>query len=42
MLPRPYDIKFTDMFHGVDERVPREGYVWGQRVLYDIVTEFLG
>lgn len=42
MLPRPYDLKFTEMFHGVDERVPREGYVWGQRVLYDIVTEFLG
>jgi acetylornithine deacetylase/succinyl-diaminopimelate desuccinylase-like protein len=41
-LPRPYDINFSEMFHGVDERVPREGYVWGQRVLYDIVSEFLG
>lgn len=40
-LPRSYGIKFAEMFHGVDERVPREGYVWGQRVLFDIVSEFL-
>ncbi len=40
-LPRTYGLKFAEMFHGVDERVPREGYVWGQRVLYDIVSEFL-
>lgn len=40
-LPREYGINFAQMFHGVDERVPREGYEWGQRVLYDIVAEFL-
>jgi len=41
MLPSDSGIVFSEMFHGVDERVPREGYAWGQRVLYDIVREFL-
>lgn len=40
-LPRSYGIKFAEMFHGVDERVPREGYEWGQRVLFEIVSEFV-
>lgn len=26
--------------HGHNERVPRAGYLWGMRVLYDIVTAF--
>jgi acetylornithine deacetylase/succinyl-diaminopimelate desuccinylase-like protein len=28
------------LVHGHDERIPIEGYLWGTRVLYDIVTEF--
>ncbi len=41
MLPPDSGIVFSDMFHGVDERVPEIGYRWGQRVLFDIVREFL-
>lgn len=41
MLPADSGIEFSQMFHGIDERVPREGYEWGQRVLYDVVREFL-
>ncbi|QDG51197.1 M20/M25/M40 family metallo-hydrolase [Persicimonas caeni] len=35
------DLVFSDLFHGVDERVPVDGFVWGQRVLYDVVSRFL-
>lgn len=28
------------LVHGHDERIPVEGYLWGTRVLYDIVTQF--
>ena len=42
MLPADSGIVFSDMFHGIDERVPRAGYEWGQRVLYDVVKDFLG
>jgi acetylornithine deacetylase/succinyl-diaminopimelate desuccinylase-like protein len=28
------------LVHGHDERIPIDGYVWGLRALYDIVTEF--
>jgi acetylornithine deacetylase/succinyl-diaminopimelate desuccinylase-like protein len=31
---------FTRMYHGHDERIPREGFVWGQRVLYELVRDF--
>ena len=40
-LPRDSGLNFSEMFHGVDERVPRDGYIWGQQVLYDIVRDFL-
>ena len=31
---------FSKLYHGDDERVPREGYLWGQRVLFDVVEQF--
>lgn len=34
------ELEFTRMYHGHDERIPREGYLWGQRVLYELVEEF--
>ncbi|MFW5968235.1 MAG: M20/M25/M40 family metallo-hydrolase [Persicimonas sp.] len=35
------DLVFSELFHGVDERVPVDGYIWGQRVLFDVVARFL-
>ncbi len=34
------DLSFTRMYHGHDERIPRDGFVWGLRVLYDLVSDF--
>ena len=36
-LQLPADLDFTGMFHGVDERVPVESLVFGQRVLADLL-----
>ena len=32
-------MRFADMFHGDDERIPLAGLHWGVEVLYDVVTE---
>ncbi len=37
-LPRELD--FAKMFHGHDERIPVDGFVWGTEVLRDLVAEF--
>ncbi len=37
----PPGLNFTAMYHGHDERIPRDGYEWGQRVLHDLVTRFV-
>lgn len=34
------DIRFADMFHGHNERIPIAGLHWGTEVLYDVVTSF--
>lgn len=34
------DIEFTSMYHGHDERIPRDGFAWGFRVLYELVRDF--
>lgn len=31
---------FTKMYHGHDERIPRAGFLWGLRVLHEVVAEF--
>lgn len=36
-LRLPADLDFTGMFHGVDERVPVDSLVFGQRVLTDLL-----
>ncbi|MDZ8172674.1 M20/M25/M40 family metallo-hydrolase [Microbacterium xanthum] len=36
-LRLPADLDFTGMFHGVDERVPVDSLVFGQRVLGDLL-----
>jgi len=32
--------RFTDLFHGHDERIPVDGLKWGVRVLHDFVVRF--
>ncbi|GAA5027773.1 M20/M25/M40 family metallo-hydrolase [Microbacterium fluvii] len=39
-LRLPAGIDFTGMFHGVDERVPVESLVFGQRVLADLIRTY--
>ena len=33
-------IRFAEMFHGHNERVPVKGLHWGAEILYDVVREF--
>ena len=39
-LRLPAGIDFTGMFHGVDERVPLDALVFGQRVLADLLRSY--
>lgn len=39
-LRLPADLDFTGMFHGVDERVPIDALVFGQRVLTDLIRSY--
>ena len=39
-LRLPADLDFTGMFHGVDERVPVDSLVFGQRVLADLLRSY--
>lgn len=39
-LRLPADLDFTGMFHGVDERVPIDALVFGQRVLSDLLRSY--
>lgn len=32
-------LRFADLFHGNDERIPLSGLHWGVELLYDVVTE---
>ncbi len=34
------ELNFTRMYHGHNERIPIDGYLWGQRVLYELVEDF--
>lgn len=36
------ELNFTRMYHGHNERIPRAGFAWGQRVLFETVTDFCG
>jgi acetylornithine deacetylase/succinyl-diaminopimelate desuccinylase-like protein len=36
----PRGMRFAEMFHGNDERIPVEGLGWGTNVLYDVVRRF--
>jgi acetylornithine deacetylase/succinyl-diaminopimelate desuccinylase-like protein len=34
------ELNFTRLYHGHDERIPREGFCWGVRVLFELVRDF--
>jgi acetylornithine deacetylase/succinyl-diaminopimelate desuccinylase-like protein len=36
----PPGMSYTAMYHGHDERIPIDGFAWGLRVLYDLVSDF--
>lgn len=36
----PKGMRFADMFHGHDERIPVDGLRWGTETLFDVVTRF--
>ena len=36
----PKGMRFADMFHGHNERIPIAGLHWGTDLLYSVVTEF--
>ena len=35
------ELDFTAMYHGHDERIPKDGFAWGLRVLHDLVHDFV-
>lgn len=35
------ELNFTRMYHGHNERIPIDGFAWGLRVLYDVVSDFV-
>ncbi|MTE23643.1 M20/M25/M40 family metallo-hydrolase [Microbacterium sp. ZXX196] len=39
-LKLPRELDFTGMFHGVDERVPLDALVFGQRVIADLIRTY--
>ena len=41
-LRLPPDIKFSKLFHGVNERIPVEGFKWGLKVLVDVTAKLCG
>jgi acetylornithine deacetylase/succinyl-diaminopimelate desuccinylase-like protein len=36
----PEGIKFTELFHGHNERIPVYGFLWGLKLLFETVREF--
>ncbi|MDI1432351.1 M20/M25/M40 family metallo-hydrolase [Polyangium sorediatum] len=36
----PKGLRFADLFHGHDERIPVDGLKWGTEVLFDVVRRF--
>jgi len=38
----PREVRFADLYHGTDERIPVEGLAWGTSVLAEVVTRFCG
>ena len=41
-LETRHDLSFSKLFHGVDERIPVDGFLWGLRVLAEVVATVVG
>lgn len=41
IFARELGVKFTELFHGVDERISVDGFDWGNDVFYDVVQRFV-
>lgn len=39
-IEKDANIRFADMFHGIDERIPIAGLAWGADLLYEVVRSF--
>lgn len=39
--PKEDNIKFSELFHGHNERIHVEGYLWGVQVLWEVVSRFV-
>ena len=37
----PPEVRFAQMFHGHDERIPVDGFQWGVKVLFDLVADLV-
>lgn len=37
----PIGVSFNQLYHGVDERIPLDGFLWGYETLYQVVKRFL-
>jgi len=38
----PPELRFADLFHGHNERIPIDGLAWGTKVLAEVVLRFTG
>lgn len=38
----PPTLRFADMFHGHDERIPVEGLAWGTQTLMEVIRRCIG
>jgi acetylornithine deacetylase/succinyl-diaminopimelate desuccinylase-like protein len=36
----PSDLVFSNLYHGHDERIPEEGFKWGMRTFFEVVSRF--
>jgi hypothetical protein len=37
-----HDIKFSELYHGDDERIPVDGFQFGLKMLFDAVCRIAG
>jgi acetylornithine deacetylase/succinyl-diaminopimelate desuccinylase-like protein len=42
MMDPERDPSFSELFHGIDERIPEDGFHWGLGALWEVVRRFAG
>jgi acetylornithine deacetylase/succinyl-diaminopimelate desuccinylase-like protein len=40
-FPEADKVRFSELFHGHNERIHLDGYTWGLRVLWDVISRFV-